>query len=89
MKYLLAQIIAEILQVLLCGDIRGNLVLFPLLKIVLLRKSEDPNVEISALTYFKGAHGISSVTSVAFAGLNPNQTEMHSVWSIYLLRSIV
>ncbi|XP_048337417.2 uncharacterized protein LOC107426171 isoform X1 [Ziziphus jujuba] len=65
-------------EVLLCGDIRGNLVLFPLLKTVLLRTSAAPDVKISALTYFKGAHGISSVTSVTVAGPSPNQIEICS-----------
>ena len=68
------------LQVLVCGDIRGNLVLFPLLKSTLVDTSAASDMTISALTYFKGAHGISSVTTVAVSRLNSNQIEIRSVY---------
>ncbi|PON88763.1 Guanine nucleotide-binding protein, beta subunit [Trema orientale] len=64
-------------EVLVCGDKRGNLVLFPLLKRMLVGTSVAA-MKISALTYFKGAHGISSVTTVAVARLNSNQIEIQS-----------
>lgn len=77
-KSFLSPTLAEILQVLVCGDIRGNLVLFPLLKSVLLGTSVASEMKISALNYFKGAHGISTVTSVAVSRLL-NQIEIRSV----------
>ncbi|KAF3436595.1 hypothetical protein FNV43_RR23687 [Rhamnella rubrinervis] len=64
-------------EVLVCGDIRGNLVLFPLSKSVLLGTSVASEMKISALNYFKGAHGISTVTSVAVSRLL-NQIEIRS-----------
>lgn len=63
----------------MCGDIRGNLVLFPLLKSTLVGTSVASDTKISALAYFKGAHGISTVTSVAVARLRSNQIEIRSV----------
>ncbi|XP_062084393.1 uncharacterized protein LOC133790668 isoform X2 [Humulus lupulus] len=65
-------------EVLVCGDIRGNLVLFPLLKSALESTFAVSDTKIAALTYFKGAHGISSVTSVAVSSLNSNQFEIRS-----------
>ncbi|XP_060961502.1 tRNA (34-2'-O)-methyltransferase regulator trm734 [Cannabis sativa] len=65
-------------EVLVCGDIRGNLVLFPLLKSVLESTIAVSDMKIAALSYFKGAHGISSVTSVSVSSLNSNQIEMRS-----------
>lgn len=67
------------LQVLVCGDIRGNLVLFPLLKSVLLGTLVSSDVKISPSSCFKGAHGISSISSVAVARLSSNQIEIRSV----------
>ncbi|KAL5561082.1 hypothetical protein UlMin_030829 [Ulmus minor] len=63
-------------EVLVCGDIRGNLLIFPLLKSSLMDISSE--VKTSVLNYFKGAHGISSVTSLSVTRLNSNQTEIHS-----------
>lgn len=74
----LSPTLAETLQVLVCGDNRGNLVLFPLLKSALLGSFVASDVKISALNFFKGAHGISTVTSVAVARLL-NQIEIRSV----------
>ncbi|XP_024018186.1 uncharacterized protein LOC21397028 [Morus notabilis] len=65
-------------EVLVCGDIRGNLVLFPLLKSTLVGTSVASDTKVSALAYFKGAHGISTVTSVAVARLRSNRIEMRS-----------
>ncbi|XP_023734896.1 uncharacterized protein LOC111882766 isoform X2 [Lactuca sativa] len=61
-------------QVLVCGDLRGNLVLFPLL----LDAPDASVAHIAPLNYFKGAHGISSVSSVSIHGLNPSTFEIHS-----------
>lgn len=70
----------EYVQVLFCGDLRGNLVLFPLLRDLLNDKSVALHVELSPLNYFKGAHGISTVSNVSVAKLRSNQTEIRSVW---------
>lgn len=67
------------MQVLFCGDLRGNLVLFPLLRDLLHSKSVALHVEVSPLNYFKGAHGISAVSNVSVAKLRSNQTEIRSV----------
>ncbi|RXI09591.1 hypothetical protein DVH24_036055 [Malus domestica] len=68
-------------QVLVCGDIRGNLVLFPLLRSV-LHGTVEPNMKISPSNYFKGAHGISSVSSLAVARLSSEKIEIRSVVQI-------
>ncbi|KAJ7977730.1 WD repeat-containing protein [Quillaja saponaria] len=65
-------------EVLVCGDLRGNLILFPLLKDMLLGISIASEVKKSPLNYFKGAHGISSVSSVSLATLSSNQIEICS-----------
>ncbi|CAL9009232.1 unnamed protein product [Prunus brigantina] len=65
-------------EVLVCGDIRGNLVLFPLRKGVLQGTEVASNVKISPSNYFKGAHGISSVSSVSVGRLSSSQIEIRS-----------
>lgn len=66
---------------LVCGDLRGNLVLFPLLKDLLVT-SVALDMKISTLNYFKGAHGISSVCSISVASCSPRRVEIHSVWTM-------
>lgn len=70
-----------ILQVLVCGDLRGNLILFPLSKGLLLDTPAAPETKIFPLTYFKGAHGISTVSSICISKLSSNEIEICSVWS--------
>ncbi|KAI7748445.1 hypothetical protein M8C21_007603 [Ambrosia artemisiifolia] len=65
-------------EVLVCGDLRGNLVLFPLLRDLLLSTPVSSVAQISPLNYFKGAHGISSVTSVSIYGSSSSNIELHS-----------
>ncbi|WRX08182.1 WD40 repeat - like 5 [Theobroma cacao] len=65
-------------ELLVCGDLRGNLVLFPLSKDLLLCMSTISGVKISPLSYFKGAHGISSVSNISVARLSCNQIEIRS-----------
>ncbi|XVF80749.1 hypothetical protein PTKIN_Ptkin15bG0100100 [Pterospermum kingtungense] len=65
-------------EVLVCGDQRGNLVLFPLSKDIFLFMCATSGVKISPLSYFKGAHGISSVSDISIARLSCNQIEIHS-----------
>ncbi|GFZ04476.1 transducin family protein [Actinidia rufa] len=65
-------------EVLVCGDLRGNLVVFPLVKDWLLGTSVASEV-ISTLSYFKGAHGISSVCSISVASFSCSLVEICSV----------
>lgn len=64
---------------LVCGDLRGNLVLFPLLRGLFLGTSISSEAKIDPLSYFKGGHGISCVCSVSIATSSSNQVEIHSV----------
>ena len=70
---------------LVCGDLRGNLVLYPLLRSILVGSCFESEVKITPLTYFKGAHGISSVSSILTAGFVSNQIEIRSVSSGFKL----
>ncbi|XP_021279955.1 uncharacterized protein LOC110413462 isoform X3 [Herrania umbratica] len=65
-------------ELLVCGDLRGNLVLFPLSKDLLLCMSSISGVKISPRSYFKGAHGISSVSNISVVRLSCNQIEIRS-----------
>ncbi|KAF8401230.1 hypothetical protein HHK36_012160 [Tetracentron sinense] len=65
-------------EVLVCGDQRGNLIVFPLSKDVLLGTSVASEAKIPPLNYFKGAHGISSVSSISTAKFSFNQVEIRS-----------
>ncbi|KAJ9547579.1 hypothetical protein OSB04_020122 [Centaurea solstitialis] len=65
-------------EVLVCGDLRGNLVLFPLLRDLLHGPRVASVAHISPSDYFKGAHGISSVRSVSIHGSNSSNVELHS-----------
>lgn len=67
------------LQIVVCGDVRGNLILFPLSNDLLHGRTITTGVKITPTCYFKGAHGISTVTSVVVARLGSCQTEIHSV----------
>ncbi|KAK2970234.1 hypothetical protein RJ640_021670, partial [Escallonia rubra] len=64
-------------EVLVCGDLRGNLMLFPLSR-SLLTDTSISEAKISPMTYFKGAHGISSVCSVSIASSTNSSIEIHS-----------
>nr|XP_043621149.1 WD repeat-containing protein 6 [Erigeron canadensis] len=65
-------------EVLVCGDLRGNLVIYPLLRNLLIGKPAASVAHISPLTYFKGAHGISTVSSISIHGSNSSIIELHS-----------
>ncbi|KAM0015733.1 putative transcription factor WD40-like family [Helianthus debilis subsp. tardiflorus] len=65
-------------EVLVCGDLRGNLVLFPLLRDLSLSTPASSVAHISPLNYFKGAHGISSVTSVSIHGSSSSNIGLRS-----------
>lgn len=70
------------LQVLICGDLRGNLLLFPLMKDELLDAPVAPQLKISPMSHFKGAHGISTLSSISVTGCRPNLIEIHSVLNL-------
>ncbi|KAJ1412523.1 WD40/YVTN repeat-like-containing domain superfamily [Sesbania bispinosa] len=65
-------------EVLACGDLRGNMVLFPLLKSLVLGTSVTQEMKIPPVNHFKGVHGISSVSSVFVTKLDYNQIEICS-----------
>lgn len=65
----------------MCGDLRGNLVLFPLSRDLLQSISAAPDLRISPLNYFKGAHGISTISNISVARLSDSQIEIRSVRS--------
>ncbi|TKY61668.1 WD repeat-containing protein 6 [Spatholobus suberectus] len=65
-------------EVLACGDVRGNMVLFPLLKNLVLGISAVQETKIPPLNHFKGVHGISTVSSVSVTKLGYNHIEICS-----------
>ncbi|CAN8248111.1 unnamed protein product [Cochlearia groenlandica] len=65
-------------EVLVCGDLRGNITLFPLSKDMLNGVSVCPELMIPSLNYFKSAHGISTVSSLSVASLTSNKAEICS-----------
>ncbi|MBA0656195.1 hypothetical protein Goklo_008575 [Gossypium klotzschianum] len=65
-------------EVLVCGDLRGNLILFPLSKDLLLCTAATSGVKISPLSYFKGAHGISTVSNISVSRLRHGQVEIQT-----------
>lgn len=66
------------MQVLICGDKRGNITLFPLLEELLVENFKDIT-DLSPLDHFKGAHGISSVTSIYIGKSNFNYVDIQTV----------
>ncbi|XP_019250971.1 PREDICTED: uncharacterized protein LOC109229873 isoform X2 [Nicotiana attenuata] len=65
-------------EVLVCGDIRGNLLLFPMQRDILFSMSTASEINISPFSNFRGAHGISTVCSISIASFGPTQLEIHS-----------
>ncbi|KAH7678548.1 WD40-repeat-containing domain-containing protein [Dioscorea alata] len=65
-------------EVLVCGDQRGNLTAFPLSEDLMVANSVEKLGQIPALCHFKGAHGISSVTSVLIATSESKQAEIRT-----------
>ncbi|KAL2345522.1 hypothetical protein Fmac_006807 [Flemingia macrophylla] len=65
-------------EVLACGDVHGNMVLFPLLKDLAIGISATQEMKITSVNHFKGVHGISSVSSVSVTKLGYNQIEICS-----------
>ncbi|KAL6515884.1 hypothetical protein OROGR_019189 [Orobanche gracilis] len=64
---------------LVCGDIRGNVLLFSLPKDILCSTSISSEVKASPVIYFKGAHGVSSVSSVSICSLSLDQVDIQSM----------
>ncbi|CAH8304075.1 unnamed protein product [Eruca vesicaria subsp. sativa] len=65
-------------EVLVCGDLRGNITLFPLSKDMLNGVSVSPELKIPSSNYFKAAHGISTVSSLSVVKLTSNKAEISS-----------
>ncbi|KAK7337576.1 hypothetical protein VNO77_18158 [Canavalia gladiata] len=65
-------------EVLACGDLRGNMVLFPLLKNLVLGTSAGQEMKIPPVNNFKGVHGISTVATVSLTTIGYNQIEICS-----------
>ncbi|CAI9104863.1 OLC1v1003646C1 [Oldenlandia corymbosa var. corymbosa] len=66
-------------EVLVCGDIHGNILLFPLSEALLFGTLVDSEVKTMApVSYFKAAHGISRVCSVSITGSSLDQVEICS-----------
>ncbi|KAG0472116.1 hypothetical protein HPP92_016662 [Vanilla planifolia] len=63
-------------EVLFCGDQRGNLIVYPLSDDLMNAESVEKVKTVSAINQFKGAHGISTVTSVTIAALDAYQVEI-------------
>ncbi|WOL19113.1 WD repeat-containing protein 6 isoform X2 [Canna indica] len=64
-------------EVLICGDKHGNITLFPFLE-KLMEESSEGIMEILPLDHFKGAHGISSVTSICIARSYSNRGDVQT-----------
>ncbi|CAM8965527.1 unnamed protein product [Rhodiola kirilowii] len=65
-------------QVVVCGDLRGNLILFHLSKDIVSSSSLETQLRVPPRSYFKGVHGISSVASITVSCLSTNQSEIRS-----------
>ncbi|KAL3652969.1 hypothetical protein CASFOL_002650 [Castilleja foliolosa] len=65
-------------ELLVCGDIRGNLLLFSLPRDLLCSSSISSEVKASPMNYFKGAHGVSSVSSVSISNFSLDQVDIQS-----------
>lgn len=63
----------------MCGDLRGNVTLFPLSKDMLNGASVSPELKIPSFSYFKAAHGISTISSLSVARFTSNKAEICSV----------
>ncbi|KAL0911837.1 hypothetical protein M5K25_017761 [Dendrobium thyrsiflorum] len=67
-------------QVLVCGDQRGNLTVYPLLEDIMNADSIEIVEKVSIINQFKGAHGISTVTSIMITMLGFNQLEIRTAF---------
>ncbi|WVZ55141.1 hypothetical protein U9M48_005841 [Paspalum notatum var. saurae] len=65
-------------EILIAGDKKGNIIAFPFSKILKLQDSGVMQQKVPSCGRFKGAHGISSVTSVHIKDSISDHTEIHS-----------
>ncbi|XP_073008935.1 uncharacterized protein [Typha latifolia] len=65
-------------EILVCGDKRGNIAVFPLSEGLLSTDCRKTQEKIPLLDRFKGAHGISSVNSVCIGISNLDHVEIHT-----------
>ncbi|KAL4203038.1 hypothetical protein AMTRI_Chr02g224220 [Amborella trichopoda] len=65
-------------EVLVCGDQRGNLIIFPIPKSLSVAESIVLEATIPVLTHFKGAHGISCVASISISTSSCNEVQIRS-----------
>ncbi|XP_042002796.1 uncharacterized protein LOC121752004 isoform X1 [Salvia splendens] len=65
-------------ELIVCGDIRGNLILFSSPRTLLSSNSATTEVKESPVNYFKGAHGVSSVNSVSISRLLSDEVDIRS-----------
>ncbi|KAL1553047.1 hypothetical protein AAHA92_13772 [Salvia divinorum] len=65
-------------ELIVCGDIRGNLILFSSPRTLLNSNSGTTEVKESPVSYFKGAHGVSSVNSVSISRLSSDEVDIRS-----------
>jgi hypothetical protein len=67
------------MQILIAGDKKGNITAFPFPKILVLCDSGVTQQKMPPCDRFKGAHGISSVTSVHIKDSSSDLIEIHTV----------
>ena len=67
------------MQILIAGDKKGNITAFPFPKILVLYDSCVAQQKMPPCDHFKGAHGISSVTSVYIKDSTSDHIEIHTV----------
>ncbi|KAJ6806159.1 uncharacterized protein M6B38_176215 [Iris pallida] len=65
-------------EVLICGDQRGNVTMYSFPKDLMVVNPSKIVVKPPLITQFKGAHGISSVTSIMVAALSFDQFEIRT-----------
>ncbi|KAJ1299145.1 hypothetical protein BS78_01G509500 [Paspalum vaginatum] len=65
-------------EILIAGDKKGNIIAFPFSKILKLQDSAVTQQKVPPCDCFKGAHGISSVTSVHIKDSISDHTEIQS-----------
>ncbi|KAG8095826.1 hypothetical protein GUJ93_ZPchr0013g35650, partial [Zizania palustris] len=65
-------------EILIAGDKKGNITAFPFPKILVAHESSGTQQNISSCDCFKGAHGISSVTSVHMITTPSDRLEIHT-----------
>jgi WD repeat-containing protein 6 len=67
------------MQILITGDKKGNIAAFPFHKTLAAHDSSEAQQKIPLCDRFKGAHGISSVTSVQIITSASDHIEIHTV----------